>query len=72
MAACISSNLTPTLVSTHRMSTPLSEQTEASNQLQRRSTERTFISPRNAGLGSDSNVPTLDEFDMEIDIYRVS
>ena len=33
--------------------------------------ERTFLTPKGATEGEKSNVPSLDEFDNEIDIYRV-
>ena len=33
--------------------------------------ERTFLTPKGAIEGEKSNVPSLDEFDNEIDIYRV-
>ena len=35
------------------------------------STQRTFLTPRHDSASSQANVPTLDEFDAEIDIYRV-
>ena len=36
------------------------------------SMQRTFLTPRHDSASSQANVPTLDEFDAEIDIYRVS
>jgi hypothetical protein len=33
--------------------------------------ERTFLTPKGVVDGEKSNVPSLDEFDNEIDIYRV-
>ena len=36
------------------------------------SAERTFLTPKGATDVEKSNVPSLDEFDNEIDIYRVS
>ena len=35
------------------------------------SIERTFLTPRHDSGHGETNVPTLDEFDAEIDIYRV-
>ena len=34
--------------------------------------ERTFLTPKAMQEGEKSNVPSLDEFDSEIDTYRVS
>ncbi|XP_070202269.1 uncharacterized protein [Littorina saxatilis] len=34
--------------------------------------ERTFLTPKNATEGEKRNVPSLDEFDNEIDIYRTA
>ena len=34
--------------------------------------ERTFLTPKHAQANMPSNVPSLDEFDAEIEIYRVS
>ena len=34
--------------------------------------ERTFLTPKKEGRDADSNIPSLDEFDAEIDIYRVN
>ena len=34
--------------------------------------ERTFLTPKNTQTNLTANVPSLDEFDAEIEIYRVS
>ena len=34
--------------------------------------ERTFLTPKNTQTNLSTNVPSLDEFDAEIEIYRVS
>ena len=33
--------------------------------------ERTFLTPKNTQTNLSANVPSLDEFDAEIEIYRV-
>ena len=34
--------------------------------------ERTFLTPKNTQTNLTANIPSLDEFDAEIEIYRVS
>jgi hypothetical protein len=34
--------------------------------------ERTFLTPKNKQESEPTNIPSLDEFDAEIEIYRVS